>query len=145
MEDVTEHTKEYDVTVALLTHNAGSLLRRVLQAITTQETSLQVEILAIDSESTDNTVDLLREFDVRVISIPQEDFDFGRTRDQAFEAARGGIVVSVSQDAIPAHAHWLDHLVEPLTDPRYGASCGRSLPDPKRDEPQFAWERNGHF
>ncbi|MBI5093916.1 MAG: glycosyltransferase family 2 protein [Candidatus Hydrogenedentes bacterium] len=134
-----------DVTVALLTRNAGTLLERVLHAVREQDTPRRVELLAIDSGSTDGTLALLDQFSARVVTIAGDAFDFGLTRDRAFEEARAPIVVSLSQDAIPAHPRWLEHLVAPLDDPAVAASCGRSIPDPDRGYPQFPWERNGYF
>lgn len=134
-----------DVTVAVLTHNAGPILERLLEAVFGQETDRRLEFLAVDSGSTDDTLESLRRFPARVVSIELEPFHFGRARDRAFEEARGEIVVSLSQDAVPAHARWLENLLRPLEDPGVAASCGRSIPDPVRKEPQFPWERNGLF
>ncbi|GMV92286.1 MAG: hypothetical protein AMXMBFR82_20640 [Candidatus Hydrogenedentota bacterium] len=131
--------------MTLLTRDAGALLRRVLDAVRTQETSRSVEIVAIDSGSTDGTLDMLREYEARVETIPAESFNFGRTRDRVFELSRGDIVICLSQDAVPAHPQWLENLIAPLDDPEVAASCGRSIPDPERDFPQFPWERNGWF
>ncbi len=133
------------MSVTLLTRDAGPLLRRVLEAVRTQETDRGVEIVAIDSGSTDGTLNLLREHDARVETIPAASFNFGRTRDRVFELSRGDIVVCLSQDAIPAHPQWLENLIAPLDDAEVAASCGRSIPDPERGFPQFPWERNGWF
>jgi hypothetical protein len=54
-------------------------------------------------------------------------------------------VVALSQDAVPAHARWLENLLAPLADPDVAVSCGRSIPDPERGFPQFPWEENGLF
>lgn len=134
-----------DITVALLTLNAGPLFERVLQAVRAQETARRMELLAVDSGSRDETLPLLREFGARILTISPEHFDFGRTRDMAFEAAAGDIVISLSQDAIPAHGKWLENLVAPLEDANVAAACGRSIPDPERAHPQFPWEANGYF
>ncbi len=134
-----------DVTVAVLTHNPGGLLARQVRAVFDQTLPRTVEFLALDSGSTDGTLEVLAAHSCRVITISLEPFDFGRARDMAFEEARGDIVVSLSQDAIPAHVTWLEHLVRPLDDPGVAASCGRSIPDPDREEAQFPWERNGFF
>jgi rhamnosyltransferase len=146
-EHVADDHSEYrcDVSVTLLTHNGGPLLRRLLEAVRGQDTERVVEIVAVDSGSTDGTLDILREFDARVTSIPSESFNFGRTRDQVFDLSRGKIVICLSQDAIPAHPHWLENLIAPLDDPEVAASCGRSIPDPDRGFDQFPWERNGWF
>lgn len=134
-----------NVTVAILTRNASALIRRVLDAIRSQKTSRSVEILAVDSGSRDGTLDILREYGARVLPIPPESFNFGRTRDFAYENATGHIVVNLSQDAVPMHDMWLENLLHPLNDGAVGAACGHSCPDPEREYPQFPWERNGHF
>ena len=135
----------YEVTIAWLTRNAGPLLDRVLEAVAAQETNRAVELFAIDSGSADGTVELLEAHGARVISIDPETFDFGATRDRAFEEARAPVVVNLSQDAVPAHPQWLENLLAPLEEDDVAASCGRSLPDPDRPERQFPWERNGYF
>lgn len=134
-----------DVTIAIPTRNAGVLLPRLLDAVFRQETASRYEVLAVDSGSTDGTLDVLRSRPVRVMTLPREEFNWGRTRDFAYEHARGSIVVNLSQDAVPMHVTWLDHLIRPLSDPDVGASCGSSLPDPERSFRQFPWERNGYF
>jgi len=133
------------VTVALLTRDAGPLLDRVLAGIAAQESPLAIEVLAVDSGSTDGTPDRLCAAGVRVIGIAPGEFDFGRSRDLAYQHARGAIVVNLSQDAVPSHPQWLEHLVAPLDAPDIAISCGASVPDPDRGDPQFAWERNGWF
>jgi len=136
---------QVDVSVTLLTYNAGPLLARVLEAIQGQRTSRSIEIVAVDSGSTDGTLAVLAQHDVHVTEIPLREFDFGRTRDLVFEESSGKIVVCLSQDAVPAHEHWLEHLVAPLDSGNFAAACGRSVPDPDREFPQFPWERNGLF
>lgn len=133
------------ITVALLTRNAGPLLERALSAIAAQAVSSPVELLAVDSGSTDGTLDRLHAFGARVIEIQPAQFDFGLSRDLAYQHARGDVVVNLSQDAVPAHEQWLENLVAPLAQPGIAVSCGASLPDPERCHRQFAWERNGWF
>ncbi|MEX2016563.1 MAG: glycosyltransferase, partial [Candidatus Hydrogenedentales bacterium] len=63
-----------------------------------------------------------------------------------FQHVESPYIVTLSQDAIPAHGDWLENLLAPLdADAQIAASCGASLPDPQRGYPQFAWERNGWF
>ena len=134
------------VSVALLTYNGGDLLKRALAAIRSQEYAGEVELVAVDSGSSDGTVALLREYGVLVTEIPNEDFNFGATRDLLYTKTSGEIVVNLSQDAIPAHDQWLTNLVAPLiTDASCAVSCGASIPDPDRAFRQFPWERNGYF
>ena len=134
-----------EVTVGIPTRDAGPLLERVLRAVFGQRTEKRFEVVALDSGSTDGTLETLDRHGVRVVPIPRDSFDWGATRERLFEEARGDIVVNLSQDAVPAHDAWLDRLVEPLGDPEVGASSGSSIPDPERPERQFQWERNGYY
>ena len=138
------HTIEH-ITIAILTKDGGDILVRALDAIASQRTSLRVELLAVDSGSSDGTLDRLRDAGAQVLQIPPEDFNFGGTRDFAYDHAQGDIVVNLSQDAVPASEYWLESLIAPLNDPEVAIACGRSVPDSERDGSQFAWERNGYF
>jgi len=135
----------YDVTIAVLTRDAGPVLPRWLDAVQGQVTGRRFEVLAVDSGSTDGTLDTLRAHGVRVVTIEQGAFNWGRTRDLAYEQARSPVVVNLSQDAIPRNDQWLERLLRPLADPEVAVSCGSSVPDAEREFPQFPWERNGYF
>lgn len=141
----SEISSDSPVTVALLTRNAGPLLERVIEALQSQRTPRDVHILAVDSASNDGTVERLNDASVEVVSIARDEFNFGATRDLAYQHAKSPIVVNLSQDAVPAHEDWLETLVSPLQDPEVGVSCGASVPDPERAQTQFPWERNGYF
>ncbi len=134
-----------DVSIGIPTRNAGPLLRRLLDRVLAQETERRFEIMAFDSGSTDGTLEVLAQYPVRLLPIDQGTFDWGRLRDHLHAEARGKIVISLSQDAIPARTDWLDNLVRPLNQEGVGASCGSSLPDPERPIRQFQWEKNGYY
>lgn len=118
------------VTVFLPTWNGGELLEEVLTGITGQETPWPFEVLAIDSSSSDDTVARLRRFGVRVIEIPQSEFNHGLTRNRAVHEARGEIVVLTVQDATPATKDWLVRLTEHFTDPDVGGVWCHQIPRP---------------
>ena len=61
----------------------------------------------IDSGSTDGTVEYLRQRGVRVIEIPNAEFNHGATRNLGVAEARSEIVALVTQDACPADDRWL--------------------------------------
>lgn len=136
----------FEVTIAVLTRDAGPVLPRLLDAVFAQRTRLRYEVLAIDSGSTDGTLDTLRQFPLRLIEIAKSDFNWGRTRDFAYQQCDSPIVVNLSQDAVPQRTDWLDRLTRPFFDDEAVAvTCGSSIPDPDRHFTQFTWERNGYF
>jgi len=116
------------LSVLLLTKNGLPDLNRVLPALYEQKDVPPFEVIAIDSGSTDGSVELLRRFSVRVEQIAPETFHHARTRNLAAELASGEMLVFLSQDATPASSLWLNKLISNFGDPRVGAVYGRQLP-----------------
>ena len=116
------------VSLVMPTWNGGALLAEVLAAIERQPLARELERVAIDSGSSDGTVELLRAHGFSVTSIPQSEFDHGATRDRAILRTRGEAVVLLTQDALPKDERWLAELVAPYRDPAVGATWCRQEP-----------------
>jgi rhamnosyltransferase len=97
----------------------------LLDAIWRQRVPWGIELIAIDSGSTDGTVEVLQRRVDRLIQITAAEFNHGTTRNRALESARGDLGVLLVQDAEPVGEDWLAHLVAPLmADDRVaGAFC----------------------
>lgn len=118
------------VSVVLPTYEGAFYLKETLLALANQEFQAGFEVVAIDSNSSDETPRLLREAGARLFSIPQPQFGHGKTRNFGVGQARGQIIVFLSQDALPVGRYWLRTLVETLENPRIGATYARQLPRP---------------
>jgi rhamnosyltransferase len=132
-----------DASLVLLTKNAGGCFEQTLAAIFAQEFPGAFEVLAIDSGSTDGTLERLRAYPIQVKTIPSAEFNFGATRALGYDMARGEFLVTLSQDAVPANAHWLELLLAPFQDSSVAAVSGSQLLPPGRRV--FYWERIGRF
>lgn len=120
-----------DVSIILLTYNGDTYLSEVLASIFAQETRFSYEVIAIDSGSFDRTLEILKNFPVRIAQIPNQEFGHGRTRNFGVQSTVGRYVVFLTQDATPASANWLENLVRPLVeDQRVAGSYSRQLPRP---------------
>ncbi len=129
---VSTSSIEETVSVVIPTRNAGPGFRDLLDAIRKQRKVKNVEILVLDSDSTDNTVALAHEFDARVIPIEPARFSHGGTRNRAAEEASGNFLVFTVQDAVPLNPYWLFKLVSPMvTDPELKAVSTRQVPPPQ--------------
>jgi rhamnosyltransferase len=117
------------LSVLLLTKNGTSDLERLLPALYGQKDVCPFEVLAIDSGSTDGTVDILKRFSVRLQQISPDAFHHARTRNLAASMAAGEVLVFLSQDAIPASDLWLRNLISNFSDPKVGAVYGRQVPN----------------
>ncbi len=122
------------VTLVLPTRNAGPEFPQVFARMLDQELDRPLEVVVIDSGSTDGTVDFLktqlRTQRLRLIEIPHGEFNHGLTRNRGIEEARGEVVVLATQDALPADRHWLQRLVDCFDDPRVAGAYSCQLPRP---------------
>ena len=117
------------ISVVIPTRNAGPRLGLVLDAIAAQEGPFRSEVLAIDSGSTDGTIERLEAHQARILNVSAGTFNHGETRNQALSAARGDYAVLLVQDAVPASRGWLASLVRPLQeDSSIAGTFARQLP-----------------
>lgn len=116
------------LSVIIPTLNAEKELPALLEALGRQTVQPE-EILVIDSESADRTAEIARSADkVRFMTVRRQDFDHGRTRDEALRQSAGDVVVFLTQDAVPADEQCLANLIRPLTEDGVAVSAGRQLP-----------------
>jgi rhamnosyltransferase len=121
-------------SVAVLVKDGAAHLPDVLAALEAQDLAGGLEIVAVDSGSTDGSLDMLRRPSVRLLTIPPAAFDHGETRNLAAREARGRSVVFLSQDAQPADRGFARALVEALEgDERLAGAFARQVPRPGAD------------
>lgn len=96
-------------SLVIPTLNAGPLFGEVLAAIDAQEGIEDLEKVAVDSGSTDATVDQLRAHGFAVHGIERRDFQHGASRDLAISKTSGDVVLLLTQDATPEPG-WLSAL-----------------------------------
>ena len=99
-------------SVLIPVKNGAELLGEVLDAVLAQQVPWPFEVIIVDSGSSDGSVDLARKRGVRVEQIPPSEFGHGRTRNYLASLSCGDFLVFITQDARPADAHWLRHLIE---------------------------------
>jgi rhamnosyltransferase len=119
-----------EVSIIVLTKNGRPSLEHLLPKVVAQAGKVSGELLAVDSGSSDGTLELLRRFPVRIAEIPPQDFHHARTRNFAARLAQGRTLVLLSQDAIPASENWLESMIANFDDPQVGAVYGRQFPKP---------------
>ncbi|MFN8419266.1 MAG: glycosyltransferase family 2 protein [Anaerolineae bacterium] len=126
--DTTPNISLAGVSVIIPTFLGADYLEETLGALQRQNYAAPVEIIAVDSGSTDGTLDILRRFDVTIVPIAPECFSHGYARNLGVRWARNPIVVFMSQDAVPANPDLLQNLVAALELPNVAAVYARQLP-----------------
>jgi GT2 family glycosyltransferase len=99
------------VTVAIPVRDGGTLLAETLAAVRAQRLERPIELLVADSASQDGSAGLARRHGARVIEVDPSEFSHGGTRGLLARSASGSHVAFLTQDAVPADEHWLEHLL----------------------------------
>ena len=66
---------------------------------------------------------------VEVYHLAKEEFDHGGTRDRGVRMSTADLVLSMTQDAMPADETLIEELVKPFDDPEVWAAYARQLPN----------------
>jgi len=115
------------ISIVIPVKNGADTLPACLDGIFRQTLAEKLEVIVIDSGSTDGTLDLLARYPVRIHRIPPAEFNHGETRNLGVELSRGDFVVMTVQDASPASADWLEILLSHFDDPEVSAVCGQQI------------------
>jgi glycosyltransferase involved in cell wall biosynthesis len=119
------------VSVVIPTKDGRPTIGPCLDAVLGQDYAGALDVLVIDSGSTDGTLDDVRARPaVRLHTIPPSGFDHGDTRNLGAGMTRGEAIVFLVQDAEPVGEHWLANLVRNLDDPQVAGAFSRILPRP---------------
>lgn len=113
------------------TLNAGGQFRKLLEQLAAQ--SLPTRKLIVDSESTDGTAQLAKDFGLEVLSVQRKDFNHGATRQLALEHLLKNfsldVIIFLTQDVLLRNEQSLAKLVKIFgEDKTVGLSYGRQLP-----------------
>jgi rhamnosyltransferase len=124
------------ISVLIPVKDGGPDLVRCLEAIATQKVDDEVEVVVVDSGSTDGSADRARELGAEVHEIPAGEFVHGATRNLAARLSSGDVLVFTTQDAVPASDHWLARLVGALEGDGIAGAYGRQLPHEDATPPE---------
>lgn len=105
-------------------YNEERHIGRLLDGIL-EQTERDVEIVVVDSGSTDRTLEIVAKYPVRLVQIRKEDFSFGYSLNAGCREAKGEILVFASAHVYPTYDDWLERLLEPFADPEVGLVYGK--------------------
>lgn len=126
---------KYLFSIIIPAHNAqktiGTLLRRLKVS-----SKYSIEIIIIDSGSTDKSPDIIRSFkrtmhNLRIVNILKNEFNHGETRNYGVKLAQGKYVCFLSQDVLPLDTDFLKYFKKDLESNRdVVAVFGKQIPYP---------------
>lgn len=119
-----------DVLVVMRCFNDAWVVGETLSAIFEQDGPV-VRVVAIDSGSSDGSVDIIRRFPLELVEIPLGTYIPGRVLNMGMRKGDQPYAVFVNSDATPQNRKWLTGLLEPLQrDEKIAAVYGRQIARP---------------
>lgn len=117
------------ISIVIRAFNEGRHIGRLLDGIM-QQTIRDVEIILVDSGSTDDTLEIASRYPVQVLHIAPHEFTFGRSLNRGLAAARGEIAVIASAHVYPVYPDWLERFQAAFADPELGLAYGKQRGGP---------------
>ena len=103
-----------EVAVVIPTKNAGQEFPLLLSKLRMQKNVGQLEIIIVDSGSSDSTVDIARRFGCKIIRIQSSEFTHAFARNRGADAASPAsrALLFMVQDALPSTDLWLHEMMQ---------------------------------
>ncbi len=98
----------------------GKLLHGIMQ-----QTVKDIEIIVVDSGSTDRTLEVASRFPTKIVSIQPEYFSFGRSLNLGCLYAKQEFIVIASAHVYPLYKDWLEQLLAPFKDQHVAMVYGK--------------------
>jgi glycosyltransferase involved in cell wall biosynthesis len=111
-------------SVVIRAYNEEKHIRRLLEGIKYQ-TLKDVDVILVDSGSTDSTVEIAESYGAHIVRIPSEEFTFGRSLNYGIRAASGELIVIASAHVYPVYPDWLASLLYPFEDEKIALTYGK--------------------
>jgi glycosyltransferase involved in cell wall biosynthesis len=111
-------------TVLIRCFNEEKFIGKLLTGIMKQ-TIKSVEIIIVDSGSTDATLSIAAQFPVKILPIKSKDFSFGRALNIGCRAASNEIIVFASAHVYPIYNDWLEKMINPFKKKEVGLVYGK--------------------
>ena len=102
---------DFTISVIIPTKNAGDEFEYLLNMLKNQRGVREVEIVIVDSGSTDKTLDLANTYGAKIINIPPEKFSHSYARNLGADNAKGKYILFTVQDSLPPSQTWLYELL----------------------------------
>jgi len=118
------------VGVVIRTLNESELIGDCIEALRRQGGSIDLDVLVVDSGSTDSTLEIARANGARIVELSPDEFDYSKALNVGIGEVNGDLVISLSAHAIPVDERWLETMTAAFDGPRVAGVSSRQVPWP---------------
>lgn len=135
VETVITEIIDKKISVIVPTKNAGTTFPFLMKVLRLQEGFREIEIIIVDSGSTDDTLEIADRNNAKIVKIKPAEFSHSFARNLGAESATGDFLLFTVQDALPPSSKWLYGLFQVLNNQNVVAvSCAET---PREDADLF--------
>ena len=116
------------IGVVIRTLDEAELIGTCLETLRGQRGGFDLDVLVVDSGSTDATLEIARSQGARTFELPPGDFDYSSSLNAGIERVSGSLVAILSAHAVPVDDEWLARMVAPFADAQVAGVAGRQVP-----------------
>lgn len=120
---------DINVSILIRTKNEGKYIGKTLDILFSQ-TYKNIEVLIVDSGSTDKTLEIAKKYPVKIYEIRPEEFTWGYALNYGFQRAKGKYVICLSAHSLPLSEDWLKTIISNFEDENVAAVMCNTLPWP---------------
>jgi rhamnosyltransferase len=117
------------IAIIMRAKNEMPHVQRALERLKSQ-TIHPIPLFAVDSGSSDGTLEVLKEHGVELTRIKSGDYVPGKVLNDAISRAPQDIIVLLNADAVPQSDDWLEQLVLPIIGNRADATFSKQIARP---------------
>jgi glycosyltransferase involved in cell wall biosynthesis len=120
------------ISIIIRTLDEARYLGQLLAEIGQQQVDgFGVEVVIVDSGSTDGTLEIAQQHRCVITHITREEFSFGRSLNMGCAVAKGDVLVMISGHCVPTGREWLKALCQPVADGIVDYCYGRQVGGPE--------------
>lgn len=103
------------VSIIIRTYNEDKHIRKLLDSLYNQDFPQDnMEVVVVDSGSTDDTLQIINNYPVRLVKIKPENFTFGSSLNKGIAEANGKYILLISAHCYPMNNYWISRMILPL-------------------------------
>jgi glycosyltransferase involved in cell wall biosynthesis len=117
------------LSCVIRTYNEAEFIGPLIEKLQAQAAA-QLEIIVVDSSSTDSTPHIAETLGAKLLAMPRKEFNYSKALNMGIEKSGGDIILIVSAHVLPREDNWLATMTSNFSDSRVAGVYCRQVPRP---------------
>ncbi|KPJ56689.1 hypothetical protein AMJ49_04245 [Parcubacteria bacterium DG_74_2] len=113
------------ISIVIRAYNEEKHIKKLMEGVFNQDIGEPFEVIVVDSGSTDKTLDIISNYQVKIVHIAPKQFSFGYSLNRGIKESKGDYLVFISAHCYPKRKDWLKSIIRPFEDDKVGLVYGK--------------------